>query len=255
VSSKLIAPLVAAGVALLILPCASRVPGGSMTYERGGASNPMGLLMRSEVQKDLHLSLKQKNALSQVLGESRAEAEQRIVQVMQNRRRMSREERMAAMQQARAQMPGYVGELPGNVKAILKPEQLDRLHQLDLQWRGPLALADPKVAQEAKTTPEHRSQIGVIVATAQAQQSTILQEAIQQWRQSAGPQGGPVPDFLSSPSSPVRKQTDAIRKDAEEQVLALLTGEEAAGWKAAQGEDFTFRKDRASQDSQGMTGR
>ena len=42
-------------------------------------------------------------------------------------------------------------------EALLHPDQITRLHELDLQWRGLLALSDKKVADELKLTADQKS--------------------------------------------------------------------------------------------------
>ena len=42
-------------------------------------------------------------------------------------------------------------------EAILTPAQTKRLRELDLQWRGPLALSDEKLADKVTLTPDQRA--------------------------------------------------------------------------------------------------
>jgi len=213
-------------------------------------SNPMGLLQRPEVQTHLRLTVQQKNQIAELQGQSRDMMRQRMGQVFQqgqqggggqDLRNMSREERQQRFEQIRPQMEAaitaYQGELSEKMKAILTPEQAARLRQLDLQRRGILSLADPKVADEVKLTPEHRTQVAQIVTAWQQETGETMRAAFEQARQN-----NQVPD-LDSRLSPTRQKLDRSKKAAEAQVEAVLSPEERAAWDAAIGAKFTFRAD------------
>src|SRR5579871_3144098 len=56
-------------------------PGGAFGGPAGASpiiASPMGLLMRSEVQNEIHLDLKQKNAIGDILDQSQADAQQKL---------------------------------------------------------------------------------------------------------------------------------------------------------------------------------
>jgi hypothetical protein len=215
------------------------------------ASNPMGLLQRIEVQTHLHLDLRQKNALAELQNGMQADMRSRMQQVFQgnnpaNMRNMTPEQRNTQMQEmqgkVQAAMETFQGELTDKVKKILKPEQVTRLHQLDLQKRGPLGLSDAKVADELKLSPESRAAIAKISADYQATVGKTMQEAFQSAAQNGNLQRGQGPD-LSNRLSPVRKAIDKAKKDAEDKIVAALTTDEKAAWTAAQGDPFKFRPD------------
>lgn len=222
--------------------------GGSGGMRPGGASprmsNPMGLLQRPEVQTHLQLTLKQKAALGEMEGQIFGSMRQRMGGMMdwQTMRDMTREQRRQRMQEMRPQFEAartaMQGEMSEKVKAILTPEQAARLHQLDLQRRGPMAMADPKVAEELKVTPAHRAEIGKIVAAYEQETGEVVRTAFGQARES----GGQMPDFYSR-LSPLRQKLEKSRKDSEAQVQALLSDQEKAAWTTAIGERFTFRAD------------
>jgi hypothetical protein len=236
--------------------------GGGFGGPGGGSplvSDPTGLLMRPEVQNEIHLDLKQKNALADLIDQSQADAQQRMRQTRQgidfrslgNLSPQERQQRLAEIQaQMQAAMNVFQGELNDKIKAILKPDQVTRLHQLDLQRRGPLSMADPKVAQEVKLTPEHRTEVGKIFNQCQQETQKVMQDAFQQMREQIQQNGGlqpgqapPIPDFTSK-QSPIRRKMEKSKKDAEDQALGLLSDDEKAGWKQAIGAPFKFRPDQ-----------
>jgi hypothetical protein len=246
--------------------------GGGFGGPLGGSpimSDPMGLLMRPEVQNEIHLDLKQKNAIADLMDQSQADRQQRMRQTLQGIDRrglgnLSPEERQQRMAEIQAQMQAamnvFQGELNDKIKTILKPDQITRLHQLDLQRRGPLSMADPKVAEEVKLTPEHRTEVGKIFNQHQQETQKVMQDAFQQMRaqiqQNGGIQPGQppaLPDFTSK-QSPLRRKIDKSKSDAEEQVLALLSDDERANWKQAIGVPFKFRPDPPMQNNVGRAG-
>ncbi len=227
-------------------------PGGASSPR---TSNPMGLLQRPEVQTHLQLTVKQKNELSGLTEQSRTAMRGRMREMFrgqnqpgqENESREQRRQRMQEMApQIRAVVTAFQGEMNEKVRAILTPEQAVRLHQLDLQRRGPLSMADPKVADELKLTPANRAEIGKIAAAYEQETGTVMRDAFQNMREN----GGQMPDFYSR-LSPLRQRLDKSRKDAEAQTLALLSPEEKAAWTAAIGEPFTFRADPPPQQRPG----
>lgn len=217
-------------------------------------ANPMGLLQRPEVQNELHLDLKQKNAIADLQEQTRDGLRQRMRQAMQGlnpreMRNMTPEQRRQRMQelqpQIQAAMQSWQGELDAKIKAVLKPEQITRLYQLDKQRRGPLSMADAKVAEEVKLTPERRQAVQRVYQEYQQQQGDLMRQAFESMRQNAEARPNQPPEFpdFFSRLSPWKQKMDKIRKESEAAVLALLDADEKAGWKAATGDPFTFRAD------------
>jgi hypothetical protein len=100
-----------------------------------------------------------------------------------------------------------------------------------------LSLADPKVADEIKLSPDHRAQITKIFADWQQTTQPTMRDAFEQARQN-----NQFPNFESR-LSPARQKLDREKKAAEARVEAVLSTEEKAAWQAAIGEPFTFRPD------------
>lgn len=241
-------------------------PGGMMMRGPGGANNPMmsnplGLLQRIEVQNELGLDLKQKRAIEALQGESENSMRDKIQQTIQgagvdfqsyrNASPQQRQQQMETMRQKMqelgpqiaAAVTSWQGELSDKIKAILKPEQVTRLYQLDKQRRGPLCMADAKVAEELELSPETRKLIQEAYTQNQQDTQKVTQEAFQSMRD-ANSQGRPpqLPDFTSK-LSPWKQKMDKVRKAGEEKALAALTDEEKVAWKKAIGAPFTFRAD------------
>jgi hypothetical protein len=102
----------------------------------------------------------------------------------------------------------------------LSQSQLDRLHQLDLQWEGPLAiLSRPIIADYLKLTPPQRQAIAQTAADRVA-----------------------------------RREQVQLPQDAEagfaQLVLANLSDEQRNQWQALQGKPFHFQADPRTEDAQ-----
>jgi hypothetical protein len=141
-------------------------------------------------------------------------------------------------------MQQFQGEINEELKQLLRDDQMKRLHELDLQWRGPMAITDPKVAEEIKVSQKNRAEVNKIYSEYQRSVGEIVRGAFEEWQQRGGPRSGaPMPDFQSR-LSPLRQKMDKLKKDAEKQVLDLLSDEEKSRWNAAIGEPFKFRQDQ-----------
>lgn len=222
---------------------------GGMMWGGGSPlqSNTMGLLMRPEVQTELRLDVGQKRALAELMQTSRAEMQQRMRQNFQGLRNQPREERRAQMEQMRTQMreqmAAFQGEINKKVEEILSPKQVKRLHELDLQLRGPLALADPKTAEKVGISAESRAAIAKINMDYQTESRQVTQQFFEQMRADGGFQRGPQGFNWQAAMAPMRQKMQALRKAAEEKAVAQLTAEEKTRWKAAQGEKFRGWRD------------
>jgi hypothetical protein len=98
----------------------------------------------------------------------------------------------------------------------LSQPQLERLHQLDLQWEGPAALASrPIIAEAMDLTPEQRTSVAKIIA-----------------------------DHLNHPTG------DSSRRDLEaalsRKVFEILSPRQRERWSALQGTPFQFEAEIAS---------
>ncbi len=130
------------------------------------------------------------------------------------------------------------------MRSVLTPEQERRLAELVLQFRGPLALADPQVADQVGLSAPVRAAIQDVLAQASGETSRAISGALlaRMRNFSARRQAGlPVSPASDSPKS---AETARIRAEAERAVIALLPSDEKARWEQAQGKTFSFEVDR-----------
>jgi|SRR5579871_3383038 len=213
----------------LILPAAS-------------ADNLLPLLKRPDVQNQIVLSLKQKNDLDDLLNNPEAGSLRVRLEASPDQDEESRRK------QIQDQIDAQQGSVMGKIRSVLKPDQLDRLNQLQLQWIGPLILGDSKVAERLKIGSAHRAEIGRIAGEYQAVKGQVMMDLAQKDEQTS-PDGNQLvrvrvhTEELEKPLSPAYKRLSAAKSAAETQILALLSDAEKAAWKAAQGAPFRFRTD------------
>ncbi len=143
----------------------------------------------------------------------------------QNLRDLSQEERGEKMQQmARAHAAGLVKGMGG----ILKPEQVKRFEQIQLQQSGAGAFSSPRVQEELKLTDDQKSKLREI--TDESGQS--MREAFQS---------------LQSDREGAMKKIGEIRKQATEKAVGVLTVDQKKAWKEMTGEPFEVSYEPRSQ--------
>ncbi len=167
-------------------------------------SAEMALLTRPDVQRTLMLTVKQKDALAELQNNAGEQFRQRMAQNFQDLRNMTPEERRAQRDQFRDRMQDTItqvtGELNKQAEAILKPDQVQRLRELDLQWRGPLALNDPKVAEAMALEPEQKEKLAALLQEFRQAQQKAMQTAFAAMRPPQPP--APNADGSTPPPAP-----------------------------------------------------
>lgn len=221
------------GVSLRLAAPAVRVSGGGLS----------ALVQRPDVQGALALGMRQRTAIRELF----AAGDQRRVMVSVQGDQSTTPDALQRQvdEQIRSQLTGRDNQ----IKAILKPEQWSRLLELDLQWRGPMALADDEVARRLEISAASRSRIASIVAAYNAEKSEVL-ASLSQTQQDTSPDGSRRviamrldTSELDKPMSPARKRLEKAKREADARALEALTDEERGRWKAACGDPFTFRAD------------
>lgn len=190
------------------------------------------LLARPEVQTHLRLSLRQKAAL-----ELTPAGKPKLGSLADG----SMLEKAIKSGIAMGESPARRQANEDTVRRVLRPEQLERLLQLGLQERGPLALSNPDVAPRVLLTPERRTEIHKIARDTDQANRTILAA----FAARPGISGESLWAEWNNRLSPTRRAMDRAKKEAEDKILALLTPDESLRWRKLVGEPFAFRTDRA----------
>lgn len=156
------------------------------------------LLTRTDVRSELVITTKQREALEELNKKApqemmekfrNSEAIQQIQEKMREMRNLPESERQVQREKMRQEMrqrgeqlmtefQTYQSELDKRAEAILTPAQIKRLYELDLQYRGGLALSEPKLGQEMELNPDQSQQVNKLIEEFRLKQREIVTEAM-----------------------------------------------------------------------------
>ena len=116
-------------------------------------------------------------------------------------------------------------EAKKSVATILKPEQLKRFHQIDLQTGGVAGVAtNAEVQTELGLSDDQKSQL-----------KSIAEESAKEQRSLFGAGGGDQAER--------RKKMQALREETQEKVEKVLTVEQRKAFKSMTGEPFELKRE------------
>jgi hypothetical protein len=184
--------------------------GGGGGYGGGGPANLLG---NPAVQKELKLDETQ----VEKAGKIAAEAREKMMSMREQLQDLEPQERMAKQQELSKPINEAALKSAGE---FLKPEQLTRLHQIELQQRGLQALIDPVVAKKLSITSEQETKVKSMM--------TDMQSEAREIQQSAG-----------DDRQAAMQKVQALRKETLTKVMALMTDDQKKTWKEMTGEPFT----------------
>lgn len=238
------------------------------------------MLMRGDVRGELNLDKLQRETLDMQRGTAgdalRRQARQdakRIQDLQSEGENLSPGERPAHAREVRAaiQQDHLVFESEADKRTLtaLTPAQIKRVVELDLQWRGPFALATPSLADTLQISDTQRAAIEAEAKAFLETQNEALRAAAPGLHPPTLPQdksveksarvqngrGTSVVEIHSSLVTLTPEQTRArdlktivalqplqpARQAGEARVVALLTLEQQQQWKALLGSPFAFR--------------
>ena len=192
----------------------------SPAWAQGGRGFGMmgGLFTNKSVQKEL----KTDDAQSEKLNAFVKEFQDKHRPDFEKVRELPQDERREKMQELNRTLNP---ELMAGVKDILKPEQVTRFQQIQLQQGGPGALSRPHVQEKLKLTDDQKSKAREINEELQSSSREAFQS-------SQGDREGAM------------KKVADLRKQANEKVQALLTDDQKKTWKEMTGEPFEVKFER-----------
>jgi hypothetical protein len=193
-------------VAALAGPVSAQGRGG---FGGGGVTQ---LLANESVQKELKLDSAQIEKATALAAETR----EKMTDVRSKLEGLTGEELMAKRQEL---MKPINDEALKTAGTFLKPEQLTRVKQIELQQLGANALADPAIAKKLNVTDEQASKVKTILADSRSEMRELFQSAGDD-RQAA------------------MATVQALRKETNHKVMALMTGDQKKTWKEMTGEPF-----------------
>ncbi len=239
----------------------------ALLLQRNDVRSALLLSGAQQQQLDQLISQVQTNIMTQAMTAGRTAFQQTFKGGFKSMRGMSPQERQSAFQQMRTSMQQQINKITDDqdkqLESVLTPSQVARLHQLDMQWRSALALANPDMAKIFQLTPDQNTGIGKLLQQYRSQQQeqmrAIMQAnmpAPQQMPQGLSPQQRR--QYFQQRMQQMQQQiqqnqgamTDAARKaamtllqvrqDLGKKVLALLTPAESAQWQKLLGAPFYF---------------
>ena len=143
---------------------------------------------------------------------------------------LSKEERAEKMTAASEKAWKEIGE-------ILKPEQVKRLKQIDLQVSGIRAYSNKEVAEALKITDEQKEKI--------RDAGMAMGKEMADLREEYGIKGFGGPKLDADKQKEYDKKLAAINKDLTTKVTGLLTDEQKAKWKELTGDPIDVAKVQA----------
>lgn len=210
-----------AGVILVLgsitVTASAQGPRGGM-FGRGGGSSAM-LLGMPEVQKELNVTADQKKQIDTLLGD----AFEKMRASFQGMRDLSEEEREKRRDEMRKKFEEAGKELDEKVGKILDAKQVERLHQLQLQREGFMALSRPDVIKKLGLSEDQQAQIKKIQEAARPQG-----------------RGGFDPNQSDEERQAARKKMREQFEKAQKDCLAVLNDDQMLDWTNMCGKTFKF---------------
>jgi hypothetical protein len=179
-----------------------------------------GLIENVGVQQELKLDKEQVEKAKVAVGKVREQHSADRAK-LQDLSQEERREKSTAINQAVSH------ETMQALAEVLKPEQIKRFKQIDLQRRGAEAFSEPAVQKALQLTGAQKEKITTIAADAAQQRRELFQGAGNQGQGGAN-RGG----------EEAQQKLTALRKATVEKVAAVLTDEQKQTWKGMIGQPF-----------------
>ena len=223
-------------------------------------SSAMVLLQRDDVKSEILLSQRQGEQLDEAQKKAQEDMRKSFKDAMpdtSSMQNLSDDEKKEKMQEVRTKMQEVArtgqaamsNDIDKKAQEVLRPDQIKRLRELDLQWRGPLALSDTKVAEKFGLTAEQKTKVTALVASYRKTQETMIADVMSSLRPKSDdpntPPARPDPSAIMTKMAEAQEKLDKIRTEMGDKALEVLTDEQKTAWTTAQGKKFTFRKQDA----------
>lgn len=204
-------------VALLAGPSAAQ----DKKKGRGGFGVGVGmasLVTNEGVQKELKLADDQAGKAKEIADKLREKHKGEFAAAF----KLDGEERRTKMQEI---LKTFNEETAKELGTVLKPEQIKRLKQIELQQRGSRAFEDQEVVAGLKISDDQKAKLKALGEESGKQMREIFQGA-QGHREEAA------------------KKFQALRKETMDKALAVLSDDQKKAWKELTGEPFEVKFER-----------
>jgi len=215
---------------------AQRQPGGQGRGGFGGGfgGGGVGFLISNEaVQKELKMDKDQADKATEAVKKVREKHADDFTKL----REAPQEERRTKMQELAKEVNEETMKAVGEV---LKPEQMTRLKQIELQRASFAAFTRPEVQEALKLTTEQKEKVKTITDDANKDIQALRGAGGQGGRQGRGQggAGGAGRGQGRGGFGANNEKVTAIRKEATEKLVALLTDDQKKTWKGMTGDPF-----------------
>ena len=213
-----------AGVMLAMVMASS-----AQAQRRGGLNLPPVvqnlMLMRVEaVQKELALNEEQSKTIVELAAQMQSEA----MEIMSGLQDLTPEERQKELPGLMKMVAEKGKELQTKVDKVLDAKQTARMRELSLQRRGVDALQDDEVTDALKLNDKQKQDLDAVRKEVDDKQQAIFKELAG----GGGDQGA------------MREKMMALRKEAGERALAILTDAQREQFEKMKGAKFEFPPQR-----------
>lgn len=228
---RLVRVCAAAVLAAGVSAATAQPPGGGRggMMMGGGGAGPAQLVASKTVQADLKLTEEQVGKLKtwgEEFGRKQFEGMRERFQELQGLEPAERQAKMAGWQ-AEASEKAYK-----ELAEVLKPEQVTRMKQIEVQAAGPRAFAMPAVQTALKLTDDQKDKLR------DAQQA--MQREVFELMQDAGFRPGQPLD--PAKVQEMTKKRLGLEKEFMTKAKAALTAEQQDAWKGVTGEPIDVAK-------------
>jgi Spy/CpxP family protein refolding chaperone len=197
--------------ALMVSPAlAQRQRGQGGGFGQGGVAR---LIANTGVQEELKLTDEQKQKVTDVTTKIREKFRDDRAK-LQDLNQDERREKSAELRKTES------AETTKALAEVLKPEQMKRLHQIELQQEGVVAFADPEVAKKLKLSDEQKSKLKTIADDSRKEMTDL---------------------FGQGQGQEARTKMAEIRKAANEKAVGVLNDDQKKEWKEMTGAPFEVK--------------
>lgn len=237
-----------------------RIANGLLTFDPS-KDGKLAMLQRPDVVAELQLTAKQQADIQAEMQSQIQKQRDAIRAGMPDRQTlmsMPAEDRRAQFGQMRQRLQDAVragsDAVVAKLPTILTASQLKRLEQLDLQYRGPLAISEDAIGRRLEITPEQDRLIANALGEYQNVQQGIVSSAMTANTPGGaggpgggggfgGPGGGPQVDraALMARADQIQAEVEKYKKIQGEKALGYLTPAQKGAWKKMLGKPFAFK--------------
>jgi hypothetical protein len=208
---------------------AQRQPGQGRGFGGGQFGGIAGLLRNESVQKELKMDKEQADKVA----EAAKKVQDKHADEFAKLRELSQEEQRTK----RAELNRTVSaETLTAVSEVLKPEQVTRLKQIELQQAGVSAFTRPDVEKALALNDEQKGKLKGIADESQ----TKMRELFGGGRGQGGGARPPRGQGGARGAGPDQAKITALRKEMGEKAEAVLTDDQKKTWKSMTGDAFTI---------------